>query len=112
MTLPNYSNLNVEDLAVKIGLKAKHIVLLIASYKEESETILANLKTAIDANDFKNIQMHAHSIKGSSGNLKFDEIYESAKAMELAAKDQVAGYNYSETFEALKNSISTISLAS
>ena len=40
ITNPNYSDLNHEDMAASIGLKAKHIPMLIGSFLEESGAIL------------------------------------------------------------------------
>ena len=107
---PDYSNLNFDEMAAAIGLKVKHIPILIMSFTEESQTILEQLKEAIAAQNFNDIQHHAHSIKGSAGNLKFDEIYEMAKAMEFAAKESDASFTYNEAFDAISEGIATISL--
>ena len=106
---PDYSNLNFEEMAASIGLKPKHIPILVMSFTDESKTILEALKTAISEKNFSEIQHHAHSIKGSSGNLKFNELYEMAKAMEFAGKDQDASFPYDEAFEAIEKGVSTIS---
>lgn len=111
MDTPIYSNLNAELMATKIGLKPKHIPMLVGSFVDESHTILASLKKAIEAMDFEAIRMQAHSIKGSSGNLKFDELYEIAKSMEFAAKDSDATYDYHDVYRVITDSISSISLA-
>ncbi len=111
MDVPTYSNLNAELMATKIGLKPKHIPMLVGSFIDESQKILTALKTAIETMDFDAIQMQAHSIKGSSGNLKFDELYEMAKSMELAAKDKDVTYAYNDVFKVMADSIASISLA-
>ena len=104
----NYSNLDYEAMAGAIGLKAKHIPMLIGSFTGEAEGIMTNLKTAIDASDFKEIQMQAHSIKGSAGNLKFNEVYEMAKEMELAATEPNTTFDYNAYYNAINEAISTI----
>ena len=111
MDVPNYSNLNAELMATKIGLKPKHIPMLVGSFVDESHTILSALKAAIDAMDFDANQMQAHSIKGSSGNLKFDELYEISKTMEFAAKEKDLTYAYGEVFKVISESVASISLA-
>ena len=108
--VPNYANLNPEQMAEKIGLKPKHIPILVGSYLDESKGILADLKAAIEAMNFSEIEHNAHSIKGSSGNLKFDALYEMAKEMEFAAKDQKGDYPYAEVCEVIEKGIATISL--
>ena len=104
----DYSNINFDEMAVSIGLKPKHIPMLIGSFLDESTSILENLKSAIDENDFDAIKSHAHSIKGSAGNLKFNEIYEMAREMELSATESNKDFEYSEYFEAVKSAVETI----
>ena len=108
MDVPNYSNLNAELMATKIGLKPKHIPMLVGSFVDESHTILSALKAAIDSMDFDAIQMQAHSIKGSSGNLRFTELSNMAKEMEYAAANADETFEYREYFNAIKDAISTI----
>ena len=105
---PDYTNLNFEDMATAIGLKAKHMPMLVGSFLDESVTILNNLESAISANDFIEIKAHAHSIKGSAGNLKFDDIYNMAKDMELSASDSNSAFDYKAHFTSIKDAISTI----
>ena len=108
--IPNYSNINADELAAKIGLKAKHIPILVGSFTEESKEIMGALKSAISSKDYEQIQHHAHSIKGSAGNLKFDAIYEMAKEMEFASRDENAGFEYEEVYEIMNKGIESISL--
>ena len=105
---PDYSNLNFEEMALAIGLKAKHIPMLIGSFMEESVGILASLQNAVDSDDFEAIKTHAHSIKGSAGNLKFNEIYEMAKEMELSAGNSKSDFDYASYLQAIKSATATI----
>ena len=106
---PDYSNINHEEMASVIGLKPKHIPRLIDSFVNESVTILQNLQEAINSKDFASMKLYSHSIKGSAGNLRFNEIYEMAKEMELSAADSKKNFDYQVYFEALKSAIATIS---
>jgi len=47
LTNPDYSVLNHEEMAKAIGLKAKHIPILVGSFIEESTPILEKLAKAI-----------------------------------------------------------------
>lgn len=105
---PNYADINFEEIAGTIGLKAKHMPMLIGSFLEESDAILETLGSSIDAKDYENIKAAAHSIKGSAGNLKFAEVYEMAKEMELAATESSADFNYGAYLEAIKAALETI----
>ena len=105
----DYSNINHEEMAASIGLKAKHIPMLLASFLEESASILDALKESIDAKDYEKIKANAHSIKGSAGNLRFEELYQMAKEMELAGTNATSDFDYEGYFKAIKSSIETIS---
>ena len=95
-------------MAAKIGLNVKHIPILVQSYVDESKEILESLEAAIATKDYDALASHAHSIKGASGNLKFDALYDLAKEMELSAKDKKTDYPYEEGCAAIKTAISTI----
>lgn len=106
----DYSNLNYDEMAAAIGLNAKHMPMLIGSFMEESTSIMDSLGEAISNKDFTGIRSHAHSIKGSAGNLKFNEIYEMSREMELAASDNNEEFEYETYFEAIKTAMATIKL--
>lgn len=105
---PDYSNLNHEEMSAAIGLKVKHIPILVGSFLDESHTIMSSLEAAIDASNYSDIKSFAHSIKGSAGNLKFNEIYEMAKELELSATQADSSFAYKEYFNAIKEAIATI----
>ncbi|SFV50635.1 periplasmic sensor hybrid histidine kinase [hydrothermal vent metagenome] len=107
---PDYSNLDYETVAKNIGLKSKHIPLLLSSYLEESGPIFAKLQSAIETNDYETIRGAAHSLKGSSGNLRFNELYEMAKEMELAASDTNNSFEYAKYLEAISSAVATIKI--
>ncbi len=104
----DYSVLNFDEMAAAIGLKPKHIPMLIGSFLEESANIINALELAIDSNDFTAMKTNAHSIKGSAGNLRFTEIYEMSKEMELSASDSNEDFDYKGYVEAIKSAIETI----
>jgi HPt (histidine-containing phosphotransfer) domain-containing protein len=110
LQLPSYDNINAEEMAAKIGLNAKHIPILIQSFTDESTQIIASLESAISQKDYTEIGNTAHSIKGSAGNLKFDEMYELAKEVELSAKAGKEDYPYEAACTSLKNAILSIKI--
>lgn len=105
----NYSSINHEEMAASIGLKLKYIPVLIASFIEESNQILDLLEESISTKNYEKIRSNAHSIKGSAGNLKFTEIYEMAKEMEVAASTQKSDFEYEIYFDTIKRAMGTIS---
>ena len=59
---------------------------IVQSFYEEAKGRLAVIKASVESNNFEEIAMSAHAIKGSAGNLRLTQIQEVAKALELAAK--------------------------
>ncbi|MDA7818239.1 Hpt domain-containing protein [Sulfurimonas sp.] len=106
----DYSVLNHEEMAASIGLKAKHIPMLVGSFLEESAPLLESLEGSINNKDYAEIKAGAHSIKGSAGNLRFTEIYEMAKEMEFAGTDQKEDFDFAGYLDAIKKAVSTISI--
>lgn len=102
LELPSYENINSEEMAAKIGLNVKHIPILVESFTDESKQIIEALEVAIEQKNYEEIGNTAHFIKGSSGNLKFDEMYELAKEMELSAKAKTDDYPYAAACARLK----------
>ncbi len=108
ISIPDYSTLDAEAMAAAIGLKSKHIPRLVASYIEESTMILGKLENAIASLQYDAIGEYAHSLKGSSGNLRLNELYELAKSMEHAAREQSRDFSYEEVFHALKQGVGSL----
>jgi len=110
ITNPDYNNLNHEEMAKAIGLKVKHMPILIESFLEESAPILTNLRAAVASNDYATIRSTAHSIKGSAGNLRFSELAEMAKELEHAGEKSDALFDYDSYLEAIQKAIGTINI--
>jgi|FLOH01.1.fsa_nt_gi HPt (histidine-containing phosphotransfer) domain-containing protein len=104
----DYSNLNYEDMAKAIGLKPKHMPMLVASFIEESEPTLKVLASSIEAKDYVSIASLSHSIKGSAGNLRLSEVYEMTKEMEKSAKSNAQDFDYAGHLEAVKTILETV----
>ena len=104
----DYSNLNFDEMAAAIGLKPKHMPMLIGSFLEEAGPILTAIETAIESGDYAEIKLRAHSIKGSAGNLKFNEVYEMAKEMEFAGGESNANFDYNGYLKAISKAVATI----
>ncbi len=106
--IPHYENLNYDEMAKKIGLKVAYMPMLIESFLEESIPTLENLRESITSRDYASIKSQAHSIKGSAGNLRLDEIYEMAKEMELSATAHKIDFEYEDYRNAINQAILTI----
>jgi len=104
----NYENMNHEEMAAAIGLKPKHIPMLVGSFLEESVGILETLTSAIESRDYPTIKSSAHAIKGSAGNLRFNEVYEMSKEVEFAGTDANESFDYEGYLAAIKAAVATI----
>ena len=100
--------MTLADIAARMGIKEKHIKIVLDTFKAESEPLQQKLKSAIDQQDFEQIAYYAHAIKGSSGNLRFTELSDQAKAMELAAKSGDTGFDYSGTYTQMAERLDSI----
>lgn len=106
----NYSNINHDEMAVSIGLKPKHMPLILASFISETTTLLHVLKEHVSTEDYDKIRTSAHAIKGSAGNLKLNEIYEMASKVETAGLERKCDFKYESYIEAIERAIKTISI--
>ena len=104
----DYSNLSFEDMAASIGLKPKHIPMLIGSFLEEAGPIISNMKIAVASSNYPDLKLHSHSIKGSAGNLKFIEIYDMAREIELSASESNVDFDYASYMGAIEKAVATI----
>ena len=104
----DYSNIVFEDIATSIGIKASYVPVLVDSFVVESRESMKNLKEAISSEDFVQMGLCAHSIRGSAGNLKFNEIHDMAKEMELACKSLDSSFDYMAYYNAILEAILTI----
>ena len=75
-----------KKLAERLGLDEEDIKELLELYMEVTASDLAELKEAIDAKDAQLAHAKAHSIKGGSGNLGLDKMYEMAKEIDDLAR--------------------------
>lgn len=86
--------IDYEALALKMGIKAKHIPMLLASFMEESSEIVERLRDAIEHKMVDEIERCAHSLKGSAGNMQFFDLGELCREMESAAQEEDPAFDY------------------
>ena len=95
-------------LAAKMGIKVKHIPRLMNSFIEESKNIMEKLQDAVEYNYYEQIEKYAHSLKGSSGNMHFDDLSELCRGMELAARDEDNAFDYNRYYQDIERELSDI----
>jgi len=78
--------MDLNELTERLGLDVEDIRELLELYVETTTSDLAQLKGAIETKDDELAHAKAHSIKGASGNLGLDEMYELAKEIDDRAR--------------------------
>lgn len=73
-------------LAENLGLTVEEFSELLEIYRQTTNSDLDELRAAFKAGDAGKIHEKAHSIKGSSGNLGFKELYELAREIDDNAR--------------------------
>lgn len=79
--------MNFQELAEELGLDEEEYRELIELFMETGQADLSQLKTALEAGDAETASRRAHTLSGSSGNMRLMELHEAAKRIELAADD-------------------------
>ncbi len=75
------------DALRRLGGKKELLLKIMHSFIDESEVMTSAMGKAIKHDDLATIQLHAHSIKGSAGNVSAQQLQALAKMMEFAAKN-------------------------
>lgn len=102
--------LNCEKLNQELMLSADELIMLIELFIKKMAKQMPELEDAIQACDYKKIALIAHSIKGSSGNFRLEEVQEDSSKIEKMAKSEESDYNYKAMFEKIKNRLSKIKI--
>jgi PAS domain S-box-containing protein len=80
---------SIEDSANALGLKLPIFKTILKVFITSIDKDLVSLKNFIDNDDKEQIIQVAHKIKGASGNLKINNVFEITKDIELSAKDLI-----------------------
>lgn len=78
---------NAKRLAEQVGLEESDYLELLDLFVDTAFSDLSELQEAIDHLDSEKVWRTAHSIKGAAANLRFSEIFEAAKRLEMSAKE-------------------------
>jgi histidine phosphotransfer protein HptB len=78
---------DIEGLAEEIGLERTEIIEIVELFIETTSGDLDTLEHAIQRKDFQTVKDVSHSIKGVSANFRFTDIHETAKGIEMKARE-------------------------
>jgi HPt (histidine-containing phosphotransfer) domain-containing protein len=79
--------MNLKELALELGMEQDEMRDLLLIFIEASESDLDKLQQAVAEGDAKRAADAAHSIKGASVNLGFNDIFSVAKNLEQKARE-------------------------
>ncbi|MEA3359565.1 MAG: Hpt domain-containing protein [Thermodesulfobacteriota bacterium] len=79
--------MEISKLAENIGLDVEEFIEIFEIYIESTNNDLEELIAAINSGDSEKAHEKSHSIKGASGNLGMDELFELAKQIDDQARN-------------------------
>lgn len=79
--------MNLKESAQKLELEEKELIELIDLFLKTSSSELTELQSAVQKKDFQVAERMAHSLKGAAGTLGFTDIYDEARKLEGAARE-------------------------
>ncbi len=86
--------MNFKDLASNLGLDEEDFIELVELFVTTSLSDIAKIRKAVQDNNAADAAAAAHSIKGASGNLGFEDIFTRARDMEMQArKENLDGFD-------------------
>ncbi len=90
------------ELKTTLGVSDEILIRLNDKFFQSVRISLEKLKSAINAQDYKEMTLHAHSVKGSSSTLRYTTISEMASGIEEYAREE-KNYSYNQQFDELLN---------
>jgi HPt (histidine-containing phosphotransfer) domain-containing protein len=79
---------DVDALIEELELDHEDIAELLTDFREFLSDTLPKLANAVQSGDLAESRSLSHSIKGSAGNLRVSQVYETAKKMQDMADEQ------------------------
>ena len=81
--------MDVKELSENLGLEEDEFLDLVKLFVETAASNLTELAKALETGDAEGVVKASHSLKGASGNLGFQEIYEFSKSIEVNARQGI-----------------------
>ena len=105
--IPKY--VDIQLIKEELHIPQKMITMLLKTYLDECQIQMKELQKSIDTLDFKAIEFAAHSIKGSSANLRIIDVEKLAKTIEDKAKQEKEN-NLVQSYQELVEIISKVEI--
>jgi len=100
-------NIDLNKIAEELEFDLEDVEMLMDVFLETASENLEKMQKGIENNNFEDIYKSAHSIKGSSGTLTLNDIYELSAFIENSARESIQ-IDYNSKFIELKNLINSL----
>jgi len=80
--------IDVESALTRLGDDEELLADLIVSFREDNLTTIDNIRHALETNDQDLARRLVHTLKGVSGNIGAEPLYDTSKKLEIAIKEQ------------------------
>lgn len=102
--------MDFKSMAERLGLEEDEFIELAQLFVDTASSEIKRLEGALEASLVQGVVESSHSIKGSGGNLGFNEIFEAARYIEMQAR-QGSLEGASSRIETIRNNIEEIKQA-
>jgi len=106
----NIEGLNYNLLVEELMLSKEEIFMLVELFMKKMTKQVPELQSAIKNKDYKKIALIAHSIKGSSGNFRMENLQVITSNMEKMAKDKNSFFDYNIELIKVKEIVNSIKI--
>jgi PAS domain S-box-containing protein len=98
-------------LSKELMLSEDELNMLVRLFIKKMSTQIPELFESIQKKDYKKISLIAHSIKGSSGNFRMQELQKITSEVENKAKNKDINYDYASMFEKIQDILNSIEIS-
>ncbi|MDD3475839.1 MAG: ATP-binding protein [Sulfurimonas sp.] len=102
--------LDLYKLTQELMLSESELLMLANLFIKKMSKQIPEMQEAILKRDYSKMALIAHSIKGSSGNFRLEDVQESSTKFEKMAKKKDINYNYEEAFKKIKDRLLEIKI--
>ena len=102
--------LNTKKLQEELELSKDELLMLLKLFLNKMNEVIPELKNAITCQNYTQIAHLAHTIKGSSGNFRIQELQELASQIEFQAKKENRMFGYLESLKKIEKIVLKIKI--
>lgn len=102
--------LDTKKLQEELKLSKDELLMLLKLFLKKMNEIIPQLYNAIESQNYIKISNLTHSIKGSSGNFRIQELQDLAAQMESQAQKKESGFPYSDVLKKIEKIVLKIKI--